>query len=219
MSWTGCYDDGCQIHYGDKSGSNYWPRQPRQPTFNNQFLAAPSMQHRKPHLQMAPKYPGATIPRKTGTSGPGAYKRRKEGPCPTTMEKVQQGQVLGAPGRESKGRILAKGRWQKYPDVPSCEDTAGEGGERKNPARRERPSTTNRRVVETKGRGPKNDPRLGNHDGKNEDDDNDDSSRTAKGRPRVKEKEGGHRVPQAGVEEGWTKVVRPRKVKASWDRC
>jgi hypothetical protein len=29
LSWTACYDDGCMVHYGDKNGSGWWPRQTR----------------------------------------------------------------------------------------------------------------------------------------------------------------------------------------------
>jgi len=29
LNWTGCYDDGCFVHLGEKQGSGYYPRQPR----------------------------------------------------------------------------------------------------------------------------------------------------------------------------------------------
>src|SRR6267154_2832468 len=29
MSWTACYDDGCQIHLRDKEGASWFPREPR----------------------------------------------------------------------------------------------------------------------------------------------------------------------------------------------
>src|SRR5665213_3156185 len=37
MSWTACYTDDCYTHRGDKDGSGWYPRRPRQPKKKDTF--------------------------------------------------------------------------------------------------------------------------------------------------------------------------------------
>jgi len=211
MSWTACYDDGCQVHYRDKEASGWFPQD------RSRSMPSVPVWAERDMVRMLRRQMLRTCAREdqSGILSPG--KRRPETPLKMASETPR--------ARTTK-------------EIRCREDTAG-GGERKNSTRCRSPTKANPGTAERKAtvnregrKNPTGASQLPGHDRTN-------ARRTPRtsqnGRgnwfqPSKVEERNGHQKtskrgartqepqPPKGAQKSWAEVVRSRSI-ALRDRC